>query len=180
VKGTYTHGPSGFVFPERLGNFERVSVDRYDSSGNDIGVGYNLELAESPIAFTLYVRPWGHRTDGTPASFDEHFQAELWVIDHYHPGARLLRREPTTSTQGGTSVPGEMAEFTYDDLFARRDEHVFSQLYLFALDNWTVKYRITFPVSEEQRSRAAVQKLLALIAWRAERAAPGDAKRRRA
>jgi hypothetical protein len=108
------------------------------------------------------------------------FQAELWVIDHYHPGARLLRREPTSSAQGGKSVPGEMAEFTYDDVFAHRDEHVFSQLHLFAVDSWIVKYRITFPVSEEQRSRPAVQKLLASLAWKAEQAAPGDAERRRA
>jgi hypothetical protein len=180
VKGTYTHAPSGFIFPDRLGDFQRVSVDRYDSAGNDVGVGYNLELATSPVAFTLYVRPVGRAQDGSPASFEQHLKAELWVIDHYHPGARQIRREPVSTMQDGKSVPGEMVEFTYSEVFARRDQHVFSQLHLFAFDNWIVKYRITFPVSEEQRARAAVRNLLASLAWRAERAAAGDAKLRRA
>ena len=177
VRGTYRHPPSGFVFPERLGRFERVAVDQYDDAGNNVGVGYNLSLAESPIAFTIYVRPPGRTEDGATASFEHHFDAELRAIDHYHPDAEQVRRERTWTTQEARSIPGEMAEFIYSDRFAKQDQRVVSQLHLFEFERRIVKYRITFPVSAQAHARAMVLSLLASLTWRSEQGVAGSRER---
>jgi hypothetical protein len=44
-------------FPERMGPFIWVHIMRYDKSGYDVPVGYNLARFGSAIAPTIYVYP---------------------------------------------------------------------------------------------------------------------------
>ena len=68
-------------------------------------------------------------------------------IQFYHSGAPVLARESVSIPQAGVYVSGLRARFEYEQEFGDRSRPVDSLLYLFELNGWRVKYRITFPSS---------------------------------
>ena len=52
--GRIRHTNSGFVFPNRIGTFERAETQQYNQAGSDVSVAYNAGVL---IAGTVYVYP---------------------------------------------------------------------------------------------------------------------------
>ena len=63
---TYTHAPSRFSFPPRVGNFAREAVTQYDREGLDVSVGYNLAVGifggGAPLIATYLIDETGNLT----------------------------------------------------------------------------------------------------------------------
>ena len=51
---TFVHAYTKFSFPESVGSFHRVNIQKNDREGKDVGVGYN---SSTPIAATIFVYP---------------------------------------------------------------------------------------------------------------------------
>ena len=52
--GRIQHTISGFVFPSRIGAFQRAETRQYNQAGSDVSVAYNAGVL---IAGTVYVYP---------------------------------------------------------------------------------------------------------------------------
>jgi len=170
VTGPYTQEGSGMVFPERVGGFERMGVVSYNSERTDESVNYLLESGGKQVVMTVYVYP-------VPASLgaalaqalsreeiarnmavlgEQFFAEEEQIVLEYHQGAEVLDERETYFDQRGTSHPGYVATFRYDEDFFGRIQPVVSQLYLFSMvgKNWMVKYRATYPDGLDGASEA--------------------------
>jgi hypothetical protein len=45
------------TFPVPVDEFQRVVINRYDTAGEDVGVGYNLVSSEIAVSATIYAYP---------------------------------------------------------------------------------------------------------------------------
>ena len=55
LDGNITHIASGFSFPNKIGQFQRVMTRQYDAAGQGVSVGYEVDRPR--IAATIYVYP---------------------------------------------------------------------------------------------------------------------------
>src|SRR5258708_28298148 len=127
--------------PERVADFQRDLVLRYDADGLDVSAGYNLVSASQRIAATVYVYPAPSLVSiGSPPNVVAGARARLTEgelerrkleIQQTHPGATLIRQRDTARTESGRSYPGKVAIFEYDDVFAGSRTRVLAHLYLF-------------------------------------------------
>jgi hypothetical protein len=155
------HAPSGMVFPAVCGEFVRAATRDYDATGRDISVGYNLTVAAVPIAATVYVYPSPPvRSVGSPRRVTgtakqqlaaAEFERAKREIMQAHEATVLLAEDRTERPNGGEVAPVWFAKFTYLEFFAGRVQPVESLLYVrcYASDEWTIKYRVTYPVGVE-------------------------------
>lgn len=165
ASGTWQHQPSGLSFPEQVGSYRRVVINQYNQPGTDIGVGYNYESYAASVAFTVYVRPPLTLQSGALASLSEQFDIEREVIRIHHPGTQeSWVRDDAFLTENG-SAPVKTAEFRYVENFSFRRQPVVSQLYLFDLDGWIVKYRLTFAAAQEEQAREIARHILTSAPW---------------
>jgi hypothetical protein len=157
AEGSYTHAASGMVFPPEVGDFQRVSVTRYDTAELDVGVGYNLITWTSGVAATVYAYPAPSLVSiGSPANVvasaratlcNGEFERRKREVVHRHPGAHLIQEKDATLPQVGSASPGKMAAFDYDDHFGGRSQPLHSELYVFCYigRKWALEYRFTHP-----------------------------------
>lgn len=166
ASGLYVHGPSGFSFPESFGAFRRVEINQFDSSGMDVGVGYNLEQADSQIALTLYVYPRARDANGSILTLESQFEIERTYILQAHPGGKASETWTPTTTQNHEASPGYATTFRYQQLFAYRQQEIESLLYLFDYEGWAVKYRITYPLAQQAKANLVSQVFVSSFIWR--------------
>lgn len=165
-KGPYVHAPSGFVFPESFGKVRRVSVDRFDATGENVGVGYNLEEPGRQVALTLYVRPPLQHEDGRLMALAEQFELERQAVVDHHPSAQSGASEAAPATRNAEPSPGLLAAFRFDEVFAYRNQRVDSLLYLFEYEGWFVKYRITHPAAQAAAAGAEARAFVSTFVWK--------------
>ncbi len=156
-KEVYTHTASGMKFPVRVGEFQRVTLFRYDLQERDVSAGYNLITSLCAIAATIYVYPPPSSVStGSPpgtlantrATLSEaEFKTRKQEILNSHPGARLLQEENIKLLQGAKTYSGRMATFEFEGIFGGQDNALLSNLYLFCYveGEWIIKYRFTYP-----------------------------------
>ena len=66
---------------------------------------------------------------------------------------------------GGKRQEGRWASFTYRQPFARREQLVASELYLFRKDLWFIKYRATCPIADKAICEQATEAFIAELPW---------------
>jgi hypothetical protein len=151
-------------FPDRVGLFRRAVVNRYDDVGEDIGVAYNHDSPRARVGFTVFVsRPVPLGT-GASASLDQQFELEKQTIHTYHSGATEVWAQDVWILHGQDSLRGRAAEFRYA-IQAAQAEQVVSQLFLFELTGWRLKYRLTFPARQQLDARPLADSLLQIAPW---------------
>ena len=163
--GPYVHPLSGFVFPETFAEFHRASIHQYGSAGDDVSVGYNVEEPELQIALTFYVYPPLRAEDGRSLTLAEQFELERDGVVKYHEGTRASPARKT-AVMHAESVPGLCADLQYREVFAHQYQPVSSLLYLFSNEGWSVKYRISYPSSQEARARAIAEAFVSSFPWK--------------
>lgn len=163
VVGDFKHAPSGYVFPVRVAEFQRVAVVQYDTAGLDVSAGYNDALPGCAVVLTIYVYPTPRMTfiGADPAAvrsleagwLNRAYGEAKGEIVHVHPDAML--ESEGSATQGG--IPGEKATYLIGD--AR------SELFMFVVEHaWFLEYRASYP---KQCTTQAHQALGAFgAAWR--------------
>ncbi len=93
---------AGFVFPEKIGEFLRVDVHKFDREGKDMSVGYNYR--SSPIAATIYVYPRGQLR--YPVDIKAELNADIKAIKSSHQHASLIPSEAPRFHLGGQTSLG--------------------------------------------------------------------------
>jgi hypothetical protein len=179
VRGTYVHPGSRIWMPERVADFWREAVIRYDANGLDVGAGYNLVTSSHHVAATVYVYPGPSLASiGAAAETVAGAQARLTEaeverckqeIQRVHPGARVIEQRDVTLVERGRSDAGKTAVFEYEDQFAGSTIPVRSSLYVFCCVDrkWTVKYRFTHPKVED--AEGEIQEFMENWSWHGER-----------
>lgn len=162
--GTWTQEASGLRFPEQIGDWRRVQITRFDERGANVGVGYNHETLRASVTFTVYVYPSRSVAEADAGLAGDFALAEKSLHDH-HPDAQVSwKRDETFQTRAGP-VPVKAAEYRYVEDFAQARQPVLSQLHLFEVLGWTIKYRMTFAAVQEGEARDVAQRLLADSPW---------------
>lgn len=178
VTGPYTQAASGMVFPERVLDFRRTAVTRYNSEGTEESADYELDMAGRQAAVTVYVYPAPAEIAGALASTlsrdelidalyniaEQLFSDEEDAIESLHPGGNLLDEGDTTLMQQGREWPGNYASFRYDEDTFGKVQRVDSTLYLFPMvaGKWMVKFRITAPAGS---GGAEAEKFVRTLDW---------------
>jgi hypothetical protein len=163
IGGSVEHTESGMQFPVSLGEFRRSSVRQYDAAGRDVSAGYDVSSTSVPIAITVYIYPSpAVRSIGSPQSVIAEakrtlargeFRRVMNEIKQAHQNARAISDEEVSALASSDSQLGYLGRVTYTASFAGRVQPVDSLAYLFCFvaDEWTVKYRITYPAGADAR-----------------------------
>jgi hypothetical protein len=157
---TYIHAPSRFSFPPRVGIFAREVVKQYDREGMDVSVSYNMDPT---VAMTVYVYPIPQ--GGPDGNLDGHFENCKREVLSRHQRAELVSEAALTVAPGGQRRPGKHATFTFTERFARREQAVRSELYLFAFGTWFIKYRVTYPVGQQAKAEPIIKTFIEELSW---------------
>ena len=99
--GRIRHTISGFVFPSRIGPFERAQMQQYNQAGSDVSAAYNAGIL---IAATVYVYP-APRQEGADVLAREYASKRAEVL-RGHQGVTVLSEGPVSVSQGGKNTPG--------------------------------------------------------------------------
>lgn len=161
VSGPYAQVASGMVFAERVLDFQRTAVTRYNSEGTEESADYVLDEPGRQAMVSVYVYPAPveiaaalagslSRDDLAAALYmiaEQLFADEEEAITGLHPGADVVDEGNTSLLQQGMNRPGNYASFRYDEEAFGKVQRVDSKLYLFPMvaGRWMVKYRITAP-----------------------------------
>jgi hypothetical protein len=157
---TYTHPPSRFNFPPMVAGFARETVKQYDREGRDVSVGYNQGQA---VAMTVYIYPVPQ--GGSDANLEGHFQNCKREVLSHHQAAGLLSENQVTVPPGGQKHSGWRAAFSYTERFAQQQQTVRSDLYLFFVGPWFIKYRVTYPEGQEATAEPVINAFIDELAW---------------
>jgi hypothetical protein len=169
--GPLVHAPTGFVFPERYDNFQRVTAYRYDTAGLNIEIGYNDRRDNCVVAATYYLYPTprmsfiGTRPD-VVASIEQRWLRNEFArakaeIEQHHPRMHSAVEAPASTPSIPQSLQGSRLSY--------REEGYVSQLQLFVLDRkWFLKYRFTYPEACERESASRLAAILPRLPWAAQ------------
>jgi hypothetical protein len=158
---TYTHGPSQFRFPPRIGSFQREAVTQYDQDGLDVSVGYNHPGYR--IAATVYVYPVPQRSPDN--TLEGHFGSCKAEVVRTNGGAQFVSEGAVQISPGGLQHSGRQAAYTLTAVFAGQRQPLRSELYLFAHGPWFIYYRVTYPVEQRAVAESAAKAFINELRW---------------
>jgi hypothetical protein len=150
--GTYVHEAAGAVFPERIGEFQRTSVVRYDDTGANISSSYSLRRPDGRLHLTVYVypSPQGPTAETRAATCRREFEASREIIVSQNKGAERVEDGAAPAAQG---TSGHRSVYRYAMNYDGQDQQVRSEidLYCHVGGQWQVKYRATFPAGYDAK-----------------------------
>jgi hypothetical protein len=173
VTGPYVTKQTGLTFPEQAGAFHRVAVTIYSPDENDVSIGYNLMSNGNLVAATAYIYPARRVISiGSPRDVVE---GARQTVDNMemdsitkeiltaHRGARFVLRDKSSIRSGGELIPALHGRFAYEDFFAGRKQALLGDIWLCRLGKWYLKYRVTYPASNEPTAISNVKKLISAL-----------------
>ena len=144
ASGDFKHEPSGYLFPNQVGAFQRVTLVQYDTGGLDIGAGYNYALPGCLVALTIYVFPTPRMSfiGADPAVVRS--TEERWSERAYTDAkSRIMQAhsEAVVVSEGATTEDGI---FGKKAVYSIRETE--SELLVFVVHHsWFLKYRASYP-----------------------------------
>jgi hypothetical protein len=155
LDGNIIHVASGFSFPNKIGDFQRVMTRQYDVNGRDVSVGYDDNKPK--IAATIYVYPSSGRL------LETEFVVRENEIVAQHQGTKLVDRGIALITP--KKVPALMANYEYTDNFAGQVQLLRSRLLVARRGEWNVEYRFTYPAVQGVSGASLVDFLQNSFVW---------------
>jgi hypothetical protein len=155
LDGNIVHIASGFSFPNKIGDFQRVMARQYEATGRDVSVGYNND--KSQVAATIFLYPSRGRL------LETEFVVRENEIVAQHQGTKLVDRGTALITPKKTSAL--MANYEYTDTFAGRVQLLRSRLVVAQGGEWDIEYRFTYPASEGVAGASMVDFLQKSFVW---------------
>lgn len=168
--GRLLHEASGFEFPERYDNFQRVTAYRYDTAGLDVGIGYNDRRPDCLIAATFYVYPTPRMSFvGVPPDvvssmergwLNNEFIRARAEIEYHHPAMDSPVLGPATTPIGSSVLHGSSLTF--------HEGGTVSELRLFVYGHqWFLKYRFSYPESCQAAASSRLEAMIPRLPWAA-------------
>jgi hypothetical protein len=155
LDGNLIHIASGFSFPGKIGKFQRVMTRQYDTTGQGVSVGY--EVDQPRIAATIYVYPSSGRL------LETEFVVRENGIVAQHQDTKLVDRG--SGFVGPKKTPALVANYEYTDTFAGKVQPLRSRLIVARRGDWNIEYRFTYAASEGANSIALVDFLQNGFIW---------------
>jgi len=155
LDGVMIHIASGFSFPGKIGNFQRVMTRQYDVAGQGVSVGY--EVDKPRIAATIYVYPSNGRL------IETEFVVRENEIVSLHQDTKLIDRG--TGFVGPKKTPALVANYEYTDTFAGKVQPLRSRLLVARRGDWNIEYRFTYADSEGASGASLVDFLQNSLVW---------------
>jgi hypothetical protein len=155
LDGNITHIGSGFSFPNKIGQFQRVMTRQYDTAGRGVSVGYEVDRPR--IAATIYVYPSSGRL------IETEFVVRENEIVALHQDTKLIDRG--TGFVGPKKIPALVANYEYTDTFAGKVQPLRSRLVVARRGDWNIEYRFTYAASEGANGASLVEFLQNGFAW---------------
>jgi len=155
LDGDMIHIASGFSFPGKIGNFQRVMTRQYDVAGQGVSVGY--EVDKPRIAATIYVYPSNGRL------IETEFVVRENQIVTLHQDTKLIDRG--TGFVGPKKAPALVANYEYTDTFAGKVQLLRSRLLVARRGDWNIEYRFTYAASEGANGASLVDFLQNGFVW---------------
>ena len=155
LDGNITHIASGFSFPNKIGQFQRVMTRQYDTAGQGVSVGYEVDRPR--IAATIYVYPSSGRLIETEFVVREN---EIVAV---HQDTKLIDRG--TGFVGPKKIPALVANYEYTDTFAGKVQPLRSRLVVVRRGDWNIEYRFTYAASEGANGASLVDFLQNGFVW---------------
>jgi hypothetical protein len=155
LDGVMIHIASGFSFPSKIGNFQRVMTRQYDVAGQGVSVGY--EVDKPRIAATIYVYPSNGRL------FETEFVVRENEIVALHQDTKLIDRG--AGFVGPKKTPALVANYEYTDSFAGKVQPLRSRLVVARRGDWNIEYRFTYAASEGANGASLVDFLQNGFVW---------------
>jgi hypothetical protein len=155
LDGMMVHVASGFSFPNKIGDFQRVMARQYDAAGRDVSVGYDLNQPQ--IAATIFVYLSNGRL------LETEFVVRENEIVAQHQGTKLVDRGTALITPKKTQAL--VANYEYTDNFAGRLQLLRSRLIVAQRGDWDIEYRFTYPASEGAKGASLVDFLQNVYLW---------------
>src|SRR5215469_9471969 len=155
LEGNITHIASGFSFPNKIGQFQRVMTRQYDSAGQGVSVGY--EVDKPRIAATIYVYPSNGRL------IETEFVVRENEIVTLHQDTKLIDRG--AGFVGPKKAPALVANYEYTDTFAGKVQLLRSRLLVARRGDWNIEYRFTYAASDGANGASLVDSLQNGFVW---------------
>ena len=155
LDGNITHIASGFSFPNKVGQFQRVMTRQYDTAGQGVSVGYEVDRPR--IAATIYVYPSSGRLIETEFVVREN---EIVAVHH---DTKLIDRG--TGFVGPKKIPALIANYEYTDTFAGKVQPLRSRLIVVRRGDWNIEYLFTYAASEGANGASLVDFLQNGFVW---------------
>jgi hypothetical protein len=155
LDGNITHIASGFSFPNKIGQFQRVMTRQYDTAGQGVSVGYEVDRPR--IAATIYVYPSSGRL------IETEFVVRENEIVALHQDTKLIDRG--TGFVGPKKIPALVANYEYTDTFAGKVQPLRSRLVVVRRGDWNIEYRFTYAASEGANGASLVDFLQNGFVW---------------
>lgn len=144
--GPVEHPEAGTTFPERFGDYRRVSAVAYGTGGRNLSAAYRLARGDKPLLVTVYIYPGGDRVRpaGDVEACRRQFEGDAGAVTRANDTAR---RRPPVEPLVVPSVPRNLSHRAVFDLerHASTPGPFVSQLdvYCYVGRSWIVKYRTT-------------------------------------
>jgi len=166
--GPLLHEASGFTFPERYGNFQRIKAYQYDVAGLNKSFSYQDNRANCLLLATLYLYPTPRMTfigagPDTVASIEREWlknevdQTKGFIEDYFSPNPPAVV-SPVTTPVLGDSLKGSSLVFTKDESIQAFWLFIFNR-------KWFLKYRFTYPVSCQMEVGPRLDSLIRQLPW---------------
>jgi hypothetical protein len=143
--GTVAHAAARAGFPERVGDFRRVHVLRYDE--DDISANYDLRRGEDFIRISVYIYPAPPVPRAQHAALcEEHMAGVTDVIMRQYPGAEVTEIGAAAAIAG--TEEGLRLRAVHRIRIPLRgpapeETRTESRLYCYVEGDWLVKYRVS-------------------------------------
>jgi hypothetical protein len=149
------HIASGFSFPSKIGAFQRVMTRQYDTAGQGVSVGYEVDSPR--IAATIYVYPSNGRLLET-----EFVVRENGIVAQHQDTKLVDRGTGFVSPKKNSAL---VANYEYTDTFAGKVQPLRSRLLVARRGDWNIEYRFTYAASEGANGASLVDFLQNGFVW---------------
>jgi len=153
-KDIYHHKLTGINFPEKIGEFRRISVDAYQPTGKDVGASYRDDLKNDKfIKITTYATFIGNQ------SLDKVFSA-------YDQGMIKYLEQVDFDKKGKFKIPGSKTKGRYILYLTNYGQgKVLTGMWLMEFDNWYIKIRATYPYDQKKKLYKMVKGFIKNFPW---------------
>lgn len=165
--GTVLHPAAHAGFPERVGDFQRAEVIRFQEG--DLGANYDLIRGEDRVRLSVYIYPAPRVARGQRASAcQEVMQGVTAAIFQAHPDAELNEIGAAPNAPG--SEPGLALRTVHSFRFGLRpggeeDARSESRLYCYVEGDWLVKYRVSYNANADLDIGALIDEFMRIGPW---------------
>ena len=144
INGPYKHKYLPISFPENILNFKRVRITKFAEDEKDVAIGYDLKTSDKDISFTIYLTSASKYNLTHEDTLVQIIENSKGSILYYYDSVEIISEE---NSKFKNLFPGKRIVFKYRH--PERSDPSYSELYLYKISDWIIKYRISYPIYQE-------------------------------